>query len=144
MNAFIIFPCFRASKALWSHFTIFCSLFPVFLPPLLLWFCTFLLPSLQSHQSLLSSTPSSVTLCPLWSSCYVLVQSEMIQISRWICWASEVLMVEKGHPKHMRQCRVPLMESVWVHSCGFREKQGWELEQSRVLFQWLGEISPLA
>lgn len=66
----------------------------------------------------------------------------MIQISRWICWASEVLMGCKGHLKHVRQYCALLMESSWMHRRGFRKKQGHEMEWSRVLFHLPGENTP--
>lgn len=152
MNAFIIFPCFRASKALWCHVTICCFLFPVFLLLLLLLFSTFFLAFLHSNHSLLASTPSLQVLPPQWLH-MLFLSAELLLCSSAVwndpnlqvdCWASEVFTGCKGHPKHVRQYWALLVESFWMHEYGFREKQGHEMEWSRVLLQLLGEISPLA
>lgn len=94
MNAFIIFPCFRGSKALWCHFTIFAPSSQFFCHH----FCCFVL---FSRHSFITISPSflkdfmSSLLCPsaVWND-----------PAFQDFWVSEVLMVEGGHPPHLRQC----------------------------------------
>lgn len=146
MNAFIIFPCFRASRALWCHVTIFASSSCFFC----CYFCCCFL--LFFWPSSIAITPSLQVLPPQWLH-MLLLSAELLLCSSAVwndpnlqvdCWASEVFTGCKGHPKHVRQYRALLVESFWMHEYGFREKQGHEMEWSRVLLQLLGEISPLA
>lgn len=142
MNAFIILHCFRAIMVSLYRF---CFPFPVLLTLLLLLFSTFFLAFLHTNHSLLACTTSSVTsyapsLCgALVISKYSLKWSNF-QMDLLGFWGFDTC---KGHPKQVRQYWALLMESFWMHGHGFMEKQGHEMECSRVLFQLPGEKYPL-